>query len=67
MGACCLFSQCMLATIPLRGGVIGVGVIGPELALDIEWGLLFALWLSLPCEGQSLLPSCWDGSPQIHF
>ena len=39
----------------------------PELALDIEWGLLFALWLSLPCEGQSLLPSCWDGSPQMHF
>lgn len=37
-----------------------------ELALDIECGLL-ALWWSLPCLGQDLLPSCWGRSPQLYF
>ena len=59
MDACHLFPQCMLATNLLIGGVTGV--------MDIEWGLLFALWLSLPCQGQGLLPSCWSGSPQVCF
>ena len=36
-----------------------------ELALDIKWGLLFVLWLSLPCQGPGVFPSCWSRSLQI--
>ena len=39
----------------------------PEPTLDIEQGLLFALWLSEPCLVWGLLPSCWSRNPQIHF
>ena len=39
----------------------------PEPALDIEQGLSFALWLSLPCQGQGLFPNCWSRGPQICF
>lgn len=39
----------------------------PEPALGVERGLLFALWLSQPCWGLGLLPSCWRRSPQIGF
>ena len=39
----------------------------PEPALDTEQGLLFALWLSLPCQGQGLFPVCWSRSPQTWF
>ena len=28
-----------------------------------QWRLLFALWSSLPCQGQGLLPSWWSVSP----
>lgn len=31
----------------------------PELALDIEWKLLFALWMSQPCRGPSHWSCCW--------
>ena len=59
MDPCHLFPQGMLAIIPL------VGV--TDAALGIEWGLLFALWLSLPYPGQGLLPNYWSRSPQLHF
>lgn len=42
-------------------------VVVMESALDIEQGLLFALLLLLPCQGQDLLPSSWSRSPQTHF
>lgn len=65
MNDCHLFSQCILAIILFIGGVTGVVVMEP--ALDIEQGLLFALLLLLPCQGQDLLPSSWSRSPQTHF
>lgn len=57
LDACHLFPQCMLAVIPLIGGVTDVVV---TIAC-----LFFALWLSLPCQGQGLLLSCWDGAPDL--
>ena len=59
------FPQCVLAVILLTGGVINIAV--TTAALYVEQGLLFALWLSHPCQGQSLFPSCWGRSPQIWF
>ena len=38
----------------------------PEPAVAIVRGL-FSLWLSPPCQGPGLFPSCWRGGPQIHF
>ena len=60
MDPCRLFPLCVLAIIPLVGGVT-------DAALGIEWGLLFALWLSLPYPGQGLLPNYWSRSLQLHF
>ena len=42
-----------------------LGLWWSEPALVIEWVLLFALWLPVPCQGLDLFPSCWSGSPQI--
>lgn len=39
----------------------------PESALDVDQGLLFALWFSHPCWGPDLLPSCRSRGPQICF
>ena len=39
----------------------------PKATLDVEWGLLFALWLSQPSQWQGLLPSYCSRSPQIRF
>ena len=46
-------------------GMIDIAV--TTAALYVEWGLPFALWLSHPCPGQSLFPSCWGRSPQVWF
>ena len=59
-----IFPQCVLAIITLIGGVIGVVT---QAALDVERGVFFALWLSQPCLGQGLLPSCWSRGSQISF
>ena len=56
LDVCRLFPQCMLSIFLLIRGVNGVVV--TRAALDIEQGLLFALWLSLPCQWQGLFPSC---------
>lgn len=53
-----IFSSCVLAVIPLKEGVIGVVV--ARTALVVEEGLLFALWLSQPCQGLGLLPTYWS-------
>ena len=55
--SCCLFPQCMLASVLWR----------PEPALYIGQGFLLALWLSLPCWELGLFSRCWSRSPQIHF
>ena len=49
MDACCLFSQCMLAIIPLIGAVTDVVT---RACISYRPGLLFGLWLSLPCWGR---------------
>ena len=54
--ACHVFLQCVVTLILL---IVS--------ALDIEQGLLFALYLSQPCWGWGLLPSYCSGSPQIGF
>lgn len=61
---CHLFPQCMLAVIPLIGGVTGVGTrdcaeccVGPPLCSVGDTALSEA----------SLLPGCCSRSPQIHF
>ena len=41
MDACCLFSQCMLAIIPLIGGVTGVQL--PEPAWMLNGAFLFSV------------------------
>ena len=64
MDVCHLFPQCILAIIPLKGGMTGVVT---RACPDIEQGLPFALWLSLPCQRWGLLPSCWSRGPQISF
>ena len=60
LDACHFFPQCMLAIIALIGGVTDVVV---TIACPF-----FALWLSLPCQGQGqgqgLLLSCWDRGPR---
>ena len=66
MNASHFFPPCVLAIIPLIGGVTGVVVTPHCTALDVEQGLLFALWLSQPCLEQGLLLS-WSRSPQICF
>ena len=38
-----------------------------EWSLDVVQCLHYALWLSLSCQGQGLLHSCWSRSPQICF
>ena len=55
----------ILVIIPLMG--MWLVLWWPKTALDIEQGLLFALWLSQPCLGQDLLLSCWSRNPQICF
>lgn len=46
-GCCCLLPHCVLAFIPLTGGVTGVVT---RATAGGECSLLFALWLSLPCQ-----------------
>ena len=46
---------------PLDKGVTGVVVMKPHWVFG---GLFCALWLSQPCQGQGLLPSCWSRNPQ---
>ena len=46
-----VFPQSVLSVIPLIGGVMVLWC--PEPALDVQWGLLFALCLSQPCWGPS--------------
>ena len=65
MDACHIFPQGVLTIIPLIGGVLVLWL--PEPALDVGQGLHFALWLSQPCQGQGLLPSCCSRSSQIQF
>ena len=60
---CHLFPQCVLAIIPLIGGVTDL----VTRVLHTERGLFFALWVSPPYQRQDLLPSCWNRSPQICF
>lgn len=55
---CRLFPRCVLAVIPLIGGVTGVG---PETALNVEGGLPSARWVLLP----SQRPVCGSRRPQI--
>ena len=52
-GACQVFSQYVLAIIPLMGVWL---LLWPELPVDIEQGLLFSLWFSEPCWEQSCSP-----------
>ena len=59
------FPQGVLILIPFIGVLMALWWLEP--ALNFEWGLLFALWLSQPCQGQGLLPSCWSRRPQIQF
>ena len=49
MDACGLFSQCMLAIIPLSGGVTDVQL--PEPAWRLS-GAFFFSWLSYTCRGR---------------
>ena len=60
---CHLFSQCVLAIIPLIAGVADI----ETRALHPEQGICFAVWVSPPYQRQDLLPSCWKRSPQICF
>ena len=39
----------------------------PKPALDMEQGLLFFLWLSLPCQRQRLVPNHWSRIPHVCF
>lgn len=39
----------------------------PEPVLDAGQGSLFAVWLSLPCRGCDLLPSCWIEALRVRF
>ena len=64
MPASCFLSVCWM--LSSWWGVLLV-LWWPQPALDVEQGLFFAIWLSQPFQGQGLLPSCWIGSPQIHF
>ena len=57
MDASHIFPQSMVAGFPLFRVLLAFWC--PEPVLDAGQGLLFAVWLSLPCQGQDLLPSCW--------
>ena len=35
--------------------------------VDTEWGIPFALWLSMPCQELGVLPSCWSRGPWFSF
>ena len=65
VSASCLFPQHLLAITPWEE--VWLVFWWSEPALDIEQGLLFAMWLSLLCHGPGMFPSCWSGSLQIHF
>lgn len=58
---CHLFPQCLLAVIPLIGGVTGVG---PGTALNVAWGLPFALWVILPCQRPVCFLAVAVGAPR---
>lgn len=60
MAVCHLSPQCMLAVIPLKGGV--TDVMATELHLIPS--RVSALWLSLPCQSGVCY---WNGGPQICF
>lgn len=53
MDACQVFPQSVLAIFSLIecGCLVCLVLQCPEPVLDIGWGLLFALWLSQPCQG----------------
>ena len=54
-----------MTVFPLTGVLLAFWC--PEPVLDAGQGLLFAVWLSLPCGGQDLLPSCWIEALRVRF
>ena len=55
MDACHIFPRHVLPIIHPRWGVCLV-LCWPEPALYVGWGLVFALWLSQPCQGAGSTP-----------
>lgn len=65
MGASHIFPRSMVAGFPLFRVLLAFWCLEP--VLDAGQGLLFAVWLSLPCRGQDLLPSCWIEALRVRF
>lgn len=65
MDASTIFPRSVVAVFPLFGAFLAFWC--PEPVLDAGQGLLFAVWLSLPCRGQDLLPSCWIEALRVRF